>query len=201
MVVWRKNTLAGRLDISQDVIAFNASKTIDSPTGTWSLTLYPRQLEKHREVADIRRLAELYQALEVNGLASTLLVRGNHVLAGAPGYEGTGAMIAFEFDPETGTWGDGQVAILPFDAARRSGFGSAVAGVGNEILIGAPTAERRTGQIYATRWASETWYSVTKVLGTDVAGSLGATTVDVSGALTGGLDRRRCRSVLRERNG
>jgi len=67
---WLGDRQAGRVDLSRDVIAFEASKDLNSPMGSWSLTLLPRQSEAKQSSADIRRLTKLYRDLAINNVVS-----------------------------------------------------------------------------------------------------------------------------------
>lgn len=69
MAVWSGVLEAARVDISGDVIAFQTSKRLGQPAGTWSLTLLPRTAGGS-SLGDVRRAADLYSQLRPNQLVS-----------------------------------------------------------------------------------------------------------------------------------
>ena len=82
----------------------------------------------------------------------------------APGVdELSGAVFEMRFEPATAEWVAGAV-LRPFDATRRTRFGSAVVAVGNGVYVGAPGAGS-AGAIYAlSREESGDWLMAEKVM-------------------------------------
>ncbi|HRX17821.1 MAG TPA: choice-of-anchor B family protein [Gemmatimonadales bacterium] len=75
-------------------------------------------------------------------LGSTVLMAGRTGYVGAPG---AGMVVRLE-------WGDDawRVAgvLQPFDGGRGTGYGSAIAMIGEELWVGAPTTNRGNGHVY-----------------------------------------------------
>ena len=82
------------------------------------------------------------------GFGSSILLNGDHLIAGAPGSNNfQGSAVIFSRDSETGEWSEA-MTLTPFDGSRRAGFGGSFAMAGNELWIGSPGAERRNGVVY-----------------------------------------------------
>lgn len=89
-------------------------------------------------------------------LGSAMSVLGRHVLVGAPGHDGgAGAVFVFSQDAERGAWSAVRT-LRAFDAAPGSQFGSAIAGSGSEVWIGAPFSEQGEGRVYRYRIDAQT---------------------------------------------
>lgn len=106
---------------------------------------------------------------------ASLLLMGDHLIVGAPGnnlvpqlaeqpeqpqqrggfrggFGGLGMVVAFDRIAASGAWVErGQVT--PFDFPTTANFGAALAVVGNELWVGAPSASG-TGQIYRVAMAT-----------------------------------------------
>lgn len=95
---------------------------------------------------------------------STITIRGNMALVGAP-RQNSGFGSVFVFKNNDGWKITGQ--LVAFDSAPRHGFGSAMAFVGKDVLVGAPGADQRKGAIYEFNWDenSKNWSGVTKLGG------------------------------------
>jgi choice-of-anchor B domain-containing protein len=75
-------------------------------------------------------------------LGSAVLLDGDRGYVGAPG---TGMVIALELRDDA--WRVSGV-LQPFDGGRGTGFGAAIARVGTETWVGAPTTNRGNGVVY-----------------------------------------------------
>ena len=75
-----------------------------------------------------------------------------NIVIGAPGRDGgTGEAYEFEGDTTQANFGDLLVKFINPDGLASSGFGAAVAGIGNNVIVGAPsdsTAGAGTGTVY-----------------------------------------------------
>lgn len=93
-----------------------------------------------------------------SGFGFAVHTDGVRVYVGAPGYEaGLGAVLVFARQGDS--WAEtGQ--LKPEDGRRGSGFGMAVAGVTDEVWVGAPRGEDGDGAVYRfRRGADGTWAS------------------------------------------
>lgn len=117
-----------------------------------------------------------------SAFGAQLVAAGDELLAGAPMSNGqTGAVHRYAADATTGEWRE-QARYLPFDAARQSGFGAAIAVSGSELWIGAPRAARGFGSTYIFSAAGDDGYDGVRRLaraGTERVGFGGA--LDVAG--------------------
>ncbi|MDE2794050.1 MAG: choice-of-anchor B family protein [Gemmatimonadota bacterium] len=82
-----------------------------------------------------------------SGFGGSLMVKGSLALVGAPSANGTGAVVLFERDEETGALTPSGT-LRPFDAEQPSGFGSALAFDGDDLWVGALSANRGNGGVY-----------------------------------------------------
>ena len=82
-----------------------------------------------------------------SGFGGSLMVKGSLALVGAPSANGTGAVVLFERDGETGALTPSGT-LRPFDAEQPSGFGSALAFDGDDLWVGALSANRGNGGVY-----------------------------------------------------
>ncbi len=84
---------------------------------------------------------------ERSGFGGSLLLRGSLALVGAPSSNPAGAVVLFEHDERTGAWAQSGT-LRPFDAGQRTGFGSALAFDGDDLWVGAPSANQGGGALY-----------------------------------------------------
>ena len=83
-----------------------------------------------------------------SGFGAEMVVAGTELLVGAPMSNGqTGAVHRYAADERTGEWRE-QGRYLPYDAARQSNFGTAIAQSDDELWIGAPRSARGVGAAY-----------------------------------------------------
>ena len=83
-----------------------------------------------------------------SGFGAEMVVAGTELLVGAPMSNGqTGAVHRYAADERTGEWRE-QGRYLPYDAARQSNFGTAIAQSDDEMWIGAPRSARGVGAAY-----------------------------------------------------
>ena len=143
---------------------------------------------------------------ERNGFGAALAVRGSLGLVGAPGASGNaGAVVAFDFDAETGAWAPGGV-LRPFFSEGPQQFGSAIGFDGDRLWVGAPGANARNGAVY--RFAGDGgsgWGGATRVAGDDLPdnasfGSSVAVAGDVAVVGAGGIDSRAGGAVILDRS-
>lgn len=59
-----------RIDVDEDVIAFNYSKTIDAPSGQFSVTLLPRTGDALDSAVNLRQVAHYYRTVRPNHMVS-----------------------------------------------------------------------------------------------------------------------------------
>lgn len=79
---------------------------------------------------------------------STLSLRGDEVLIGAPGHDAaSGAVFLFRREAEGGTWSPAG-RLLGYDGGPFYRFGSSLAFVGSDAWIGAPNADGGRGALY-----------------------------------------------------
>ncbi len=141
---------------------------------------------------------------ESNGFGGSLLVKGSLALVGAPGANGTGAVAMFERDEETGAL-TRSGTLRPFDAEQPSGFGSALAFDGDDLWVGAPSANDRSGGIYRfTSDGGTGWTGAVKVGRDGLAerasfGSALALAGDVAVVGASGIDGRAGGVVIADR--
>ncbi|MFA5801224.1 MAG: hypothetical protein WC911_01975 [Thermoleophilia bacterium] len=67
--IWAGDTEADKVDVSADVIGFETSKKLGSPTGSFTLTLMP-SVGSAQTPADMRRITKLYRANLTNRVVS-----------------------------------------------------------------------------------------------------------------------------------
>ncbi|MEX1010715.1 MAG: choice-of-anchor B family protein [Balneolaceae bacterium] len=79
---------------------------------------------------------------------SSIALNGTELLVGAPNEAtGTGAVLTYRFDEESGSWSS-ESRLQAFDGNLRQLFGSTIAFSGNEVWAGAPNAEGNRGKLY-----------------------------------------------------
>ena len=142
---------------------------------------------------------------ERNGFGAALAVRGSVALVGAPGAgQGTGAVVTFEPDAETGAW-VAAGALRPFYSTGREQFGSSIVFDGEELWVGAPGANERQGAVYRfTHDGGSGWRGATRSARDDLAanasfGSSLTVAGDVAVVGAGGIDSRAGGAVIMQR--
>ncbi len=153
----------------------------------------------------VGRLEPGFDLGERSGFGVALAVRGSLGLVGAPGASGNaGAVVAFHFEAESGTWSPGGV-LRPFYSAGPEQFGSSIGFDGDRLWVGAPGANARSGAVY--RFASDGgsgWSGATRAAGDDLPdnasfGSSVAIAGDVAVVGAGGIDSRAGGAVILDR--
>ncbi len=141
---------------------------------------------------------------ERNAFGSTLAASGSRALVGAPFANGTGSVLVFTRDEATGQWAR-TGSLVAFDAEGFTQFGAAVVIEGDDLWIGAPSADRGQGSLYhfigdgAGGW-DRVEKSTRDGLGDFPSfGNTLAMAGDVSVVGAGGIDSRAGGAVLRER--
>ena len=142
---------------------------------------------------------------ERNGFGAALAVRGSLGLVGAPGASGNaGAVVAFDFEAESGTWSPDGV-LRPFYSAGPEQFGSAIGFDGDQLWVGAPGANARSGAVYRfVRDGGPGWSGATRAARDDLPdnasfGSSVAVAGDVAVVGAGGIDSRAGGAVILDR--
>ncbi|MDR9366898.1 MAG: choice-of-anchor B family protein [Balneolaceae bacterium] len=100
---------------------------------------------------------------------STIEVKDNRVLIGAPGNSGgSGSVFIFQYDSYTDSWKPGG-QLVAFDSSSRYNFGSSIAFDNENAWVGAPGADQGLGGLYEFIWntESQTWTGVRKLGGPD----------------------------------
>jgi choice-of-anchor B domain-containing protein len=89
------------------------------------------------------------------GFARTLAASGEHLLVGAPGWDG-GAVVAFQRGPDG--WAERQT-LRAANLGQKAQFGTALAWAGDQALVGAPRALDATGAVvpFTRSDADTTW--------------------------------------------
>ncbi len=83
-------------------------------------------------------------------VGTSLLLNGNRLAVGVPGVaDGTGIVVMFELDDETGEWAFAG-RLSPYAAFENEEFGSSLASTGDALWVGSPGfgGSRGTGAIY-----------------------------------------------------
>ena len=125
---------------------------------------------------------------ERSGFGTTVAVNGSRAYVGMPRFNNrVGAVAVFTLDQDTGEWQPAN-RLVPFDAGRRAGFGSALAVTDDGLLVGAPGS----ASIHAFSGDEDGWSGVVKILpeyplnsrsyGGAIAAGAGLIAVGVSGA-------------------
>jgi choice-of-anchor B domain-containing protein len=141
------------------------------------------------------------------GFGSTVLIDGERAMISATGHaEAAGFVVIYARNPETGDWAE-QGRLLATGGGFGDGFGTALAVDGNELLVGAPGATNRRGQVYRfTRAAADgPWQAGNAVALPDVAPGFGVgSSVGLQGdvAVVGapGADARNGRAAVLSRS-
>ncbi len=143
---------------------------------------------------------------ERSGFGTTIAVQRQLALVGAPGAgQGTGAVVTFTIDGESGAWVSGSV-LRPFRSQGRDRFGSSLGFDGDDVWVGAPGANGGTGAVYHfAREAGSGWGGATISAKQDLAdnasyGSSVAVAGDVAVVGAGGIDSRAGGAVIVERS-
>jgi choice-of-anchor B domain-containing protein len=117
---------------------------------------------------------------------TSVLLRGDQALIGAPGFLNIGSVASFSLD-DAGEGFQLETLLLPFQATPGAAFGSALSFADDELLVGAPGAgSRGEGRTFAYRWddAMADWASATSFIADDLGGRDGfGGTVSASGDL------------------
>ena len=142
---------------------------------------------------------------ERSGFGAALAVRGALGLVGAPSASGNvGAVVAFDFDAETGGWTPSGT-LRPFFSAGPEQFGSSIRFDGDQLWVGAPGANGRMGAVYRfVRDGRPGWGRATRSGPDDLPdnasfGSSVAVAGDVAVVGAGGIDSRAGGAVIFER--
>ena len=141
---------------------------------------------------------------ESHAFGSALGANGSRALVGAPLANGTGRVLVFSRDDATGEW-TRTATLAAFDAEGFTRFGATIAFEGDDLWVGAPSANQGQGGLY--RFFSDGaggWARVVKSVRTGLGdfpgfGSSLAMAGDVSVVGAGGIDSRAGGAVLRER--
>jgi len=157
-------------------------------------------------VSGVGRLEPGTDLGERNGFGAALAVRGSVGLVGAPGASGSaGAVVAFDFDAETGAWVPGGV-LRPFYSAGPQQFGSSLGFDGDQLWVGAPGANARSGAVFRfARDGESGWRGATRAGQGDLPenasfGSSVAIAGDVAVVGAGGIDSRAGGAVILDRS-
>ena len=141
---------------------------------------------------------------ERHAFGSALAVSGSRALVGAPFANGTGRVLVFSRDDATGEW-TRTGALAAFDAEGFTQFGATIVFEGDDLWVGAPSANLGRGGLY--RFFSDGaggWGRVVKSTRDGLGdfpsfGSSLAMAGDVSVVGAGGIDSRAGGAVLRQR--
>ena len=131
-------------------VAFGGTSVLVSTAPTREAPAEVHAYRLDRETGRLEPLGRLEAGADLgeeSGFGGSLLVRGSLALVGAPSANGTGAVALFESDGETGAL-TRSGTLRPFNAEQRSGFGSALAFDGEDLWVGAPSANRGDGGMY-----------------------------------------------------
>ncbi len=141
---------------------------------------------------------------ERSGFGSTIAVRGQLALVGAPAAgQGVGAAVTFTLDG-SGAWVPGSV-LRPFRSQGRDRFGSSLGFDGDDVWVGAPGANGGKGAIHHfAHDAGSGWSGATISTNDDLADNASyGSSVTVEGDLAvvgaGGIDSRAGGAVIAER--
>ncbi len=123
---------------------------------------------------------------------SALAVQDGMMLVGASRHNtGAGAVFAFSYDEELGTWAPTST-LTAFDGSSRARFGSALAFDGTNAWVGAPNADSRRGAAYRYAHEDGRWTTAERVFVSDIesgyqlGASLAANTSVAAAGLPGG---------------
>ncbi len=143
---------------------------------------------------------------ERSGFGTTIAVRGQLALVGAPGAgQGVGAVVTFTLDGGSGSWVPGSI-LRPFRSQGRDRFGSSLGFDGDDVWVGAPGANGGKGAVHHfARGDGAGWRGATVTAQEELADNASfGSSVTVDGDLAvvgaGGIDSRAGGAVVVERS-
>ena len=148
-----------RVAVGGTSVLVSTARTRDAPAEVHSYRLDPA-------TGRLEHLGQLEPGGELgeeSGFGASLLVKGSLALVGATSANGTGAVVLFDRDDETGAL-TRSGTLWPFNAEQPAAFGSALAFDGDDLWVGAPSANERSGGIYRfTSDGGRGWTGAVKV--------------------------------------